>query len=256
MKKIEILVTNDDGIASPGLAALVKKLQTHDEYHLSIIAPLEAQSAQGCSHAHGDRWVRWTHADQYYPNAFAVLGSPATCISIALRALHLRPDFVVSGINFGENLGLNSFYSGTLGAAWEAALSVIPALAASLELPPNLHYTLDRSVNFAIAAYFTDQVLSTLGTKHPASRLWNLNIPTHATETTPIRTVALAKQRWNYPVVREHREHHDGGEVRFEFDPTEEPFEQGSDIALLREGFVTLTSMEHIDFPWRNTSLM
>ena len=254
MKKIDILVTNDDGIASPGLAAIVKKLQVHDEYNLAIIAPLEAQSAQGCSHAHGDRWISWMNADEYYPNAFAVKGSPATCISIALRDLKMHPDLVVSGINFGENLGLNIFYSGTIGAAWEAAMSGIPALAASLELPPNLHYRLDKSVNFEIASYFTEKIISTLVTERSLSRLWNLNVPTYATKTSLIKTPKLARQRWNYPIIRERRNQSKYGEVRFEFDPTEEPFEPESDIAMLRQGFVTLTSIERIEFPWIKTT--
>ncbi|OLS27510.1 MAG: 5'-nucleotidase SurE [Candidatus Heimdallarchaeota archaeon LC_3] len=98
-----ILLTNDDGIQSPGLKALKIELKT--DYDVKIVASYTAQSAQGVSHSHGDRWVKY----EKFGDGIAVHGSPATCVSVALRELGIKPDLVVSGINFGEKLGLNIF---------------------------------------------------------------------------------------------------------------------------------------------------
>ncbi len=239
-----ILLTNDDGIQSPGLKALKNVLVS--DYNVKIVAPYSAQSAQGVSHSHGDRWVDYENLDGDY----AVHGSPATCMSIALRELEIKPDLVVSGINFGENLGLNIFYSGTVGAAWESSMSGYLSLASSLELPPNLHYTLDESVNFSNAVYFTKKVISTLLETNPTCKLWNLNIPDKSTLSTEIIQSKLADDRWNYPVIREKTKSGKNSSIRFEFDPTNKKFNPNSDVVNLRNGHVVLTSIDTINFPW------
>jgi 5'-nucleotidase len=122
-----ILLTNDDGIHAAGLLALAAGLAGFAK--LSIVAPSREQSGAAQSltlrrpivcHAVGER--EW-----------AVDGTPADCVIVALhKLLSEKPDMVISGINFGANLGENVYYSGTVGAAREAALHHIPALAMSL----------------------------------------------------------------------------------------------------------------------------
>jgi len=122
-----ILLTNDDGIDAAGLLALAAGLEGFAK--LSIVAPSREQSGAAQSltlrqpiicHAVGER--EW-----------AVDGTPADCVIVALhKLLPEKPDMVISGINFGANLGENVYYSGTVGAAREAALHHIPALAMSL----------------------------------------------------------------------------------------------------------------------------
>src|SRR5215472_8350082 len=102
-----ILLTNDDGYNAPGLCALAEALADFGE--VSIVAQQVAER-------------HWS-----------VDGTPADCVIIALhKLLPQRPDLVISGINFGANLGENVYYSGTVGAAREAALHHLPAFAISL----------------------------------------------------------------------------------------------------------------------------
>ncbi|HYA98305.1 MAG TPA: 5'/3'-nucleotidase SurE, partial [Methylomirabilota bacterium] len=126
-KKPHILVTNDDGYHAAGLKALVEALEGLAT--LSIVAPKREQSGAAQSltlrtpiicHAMGER--QW-----------AVDGTPADCVIVALhKLLPEPPDMVISGINLGPNLGENVYYSGTVGAAREAALHHIPSCAISL----------------------------------------------------------------------------------------------------------------------------
>jgi 5'-nucleotidase len=125
--KPNILLTNDDGYGAEGLRALQEALE--DFATVWVVAPLAEQSGSAQSltlrrpivvHARGDR--HW-----------AVDGTPADAVIVALhRLLPARPDLVISGINHGANMGENVYYSGTVGAAREAALHHIPALAMSL----------------------------------------------------------------------------------------------------------------------------
>lgn len=125
-----ILLSNDDGIHAPGLLALAEVLA--DVGELCIVAPDRDRSGTG--HAitvrddlHVERLTlagRWT--------AYAVSGTPADCVKLAVLELCERPpDLVVSGINAGANLGIDVFYSGTVAAAFEGVLLGIPALAIS-----------------------------------------------------------------------------------------------------------------------------
>jgi 5'-nucleotidase len=127
MAMTNILLTNDDGIQGAGLRALVEEMQGLGT--VSVVAPSQEQSGAAqsltlrqpivCHHLGEREW--------------AVDGTPADCVIVALhKLLPERPDIVVSGINYGANLGENIYYSGTVGAAREAALHHIPALAMSL----------------------------------------------------------------------------------------------------------------------------
>ncbi|MFW9928003.1 MAG: 5'/3'-nucleotidase SurE [Candidatus Thorarchaeota archaeon] len=246
---VHILLTNDDGINSPGLLELKKILEQQKDYELTIIAPTNPQSAQSVSHSHGNTWVNWEKVNDS-PPMYSVNGSPATCISVALRELNITPDLTVSGINYGENIGLNLFYSGTIGAAWESAMSGFLSLASSLELPPNLHFTLNKEINFTEAAYLTLRVIEKLLNENPISKLWNLNVPMKASRTEKILEAKIGTERWNYPVIRERINEGSKGIVRFEFDPTGKIFEENTDITLLRQGKVVLTAINELKFPW------
>ena len=124
---MRILLTNDDGIEAEGLRELASALEGLGT--VSVVAPSREQSGSAQSltlrqpivcHALGER--RW-----------AVDGTPADCIIVALhKLLPERPDLVISGINHGGNLGENVYYSGTVGAAREAAIHHLPAMAVSL----------------------------------------------------------------------------------------------------------------------------
>jgi len=122
-----ILITNDDGIQAEGLRALVHAVQGLGT--ISVVAPSHERSAAAQSLTLR-RPVFW---DQVAEREWSVEGTPADCMILALnKLLPHRPDIVISGVNRGGNLGENIFYSGTVGAAMEAAINHIPAIAVSV----------------------------------------------------------------------------------------------------------------------------
>lgn len=126
-----ILLTNDDGVQAPGLAAAAEALKALGEVH--VIAPAENQSAKGTSLTTTDPIHR---IDARLSTGMAAIGltaTPATTVRVAIgKILTARPDLVVSGINNGVNTGLAAYISGTVAGAREAAALGIPAIAASL----------------------------------------------------------------------------------------------------------------------------
>ena len=130
-EKLTILLSNDDGYNAPGLQALIAVLEPVSD--LYVAAPAGNQSGKGHSITIGQ--PLYVHAEKR-PNGrvyYAIDAAPATCVRLGLEKLMPRkPDLVVSGINRGENLGLVVYYSGTLGAAREAAMSGLPSIAVSM----------------------------------------------------------------------------------------------------------------------------
>jgi len=122
-----ILVSNDDGIHAPGLAALAAALETVGEVY--VVAPDRERSAVG----HALTLHRPLRVESLGACRFAVNGTPTDCVNLAiLGILPVRPDVVVAGINSGSNLGDDVTYSGTVSAAMEGSLLGVPALAVSL----------------------------------------------------------------------------------------------------------------------------
>ena len=131
---MRILLSNDDGIHSPCLRALHDAL-CEAGHELDVVAPLTEQSGVGCS-------VTLHNPLRLYPvqepgfSGTAVAGTPVDCVKLALTTLLPQPpDLVVVGINNGANKGVDVFYSGTVGAATEAALCGLPAVAFSRPRP-------------------------------------------------------------------------------------------------------------------------
>lgn len=128
---MKILVSNDDGIDSKGIAVLAKALSEIGE--VTVVAPRTEQSAVG----HAITMKLPVRVTEYYNNGsffgYAVDGTPADCVKMGVRnILKTKPDLVVSGINNGSNAAINIIYSGTVSAAREAAIMDIPSIAMSL----------------------------------------------------------------------------------------------------------------------------
>ena len=129
---MRILLSNDDGILAPGLAAMRQALTAMGA--VDVVAPSSPQSA--AAHGitvHGPVAVRRLHVqDEFF--GFSVDGRPADCVKLAVRELlTMPPDLVVSGINDGANVSINVLYSGTVAAAAEGALLGFPAIAVSMK---------------------------------------------------------------------------------------------------------------------------
>jgi 5'-nucleotidase len=110
-----ILVTNDDGVRSPGLAALAQALAPLGE--ITIVAPAENQSGTGHAITLNDP-IYIERVDVAGHQATGLVATPATCVRVALgKLMQVKPDLVVSGVNRGSNFGLNAYISGTVAAA-------------------------------------------------------------------------------------------------------------------------------------------
>jgi 5'-nucleotidase len=162
-----VLVSNDDGHSSPGIRAMREALSALG-VDVVVLAPENEQSAS--SHALSLR--RPLRLRSVEPGVFALDGTPADCVYVALhagtRVLSRRPDLVVSGINHGMNLGQDVFYSGTVAAAREGALRGIPALATSAHPSLDLRRVADLSARVA---------LELPQARRARAPLLNLNVP-------------------------------------------------------------------------------
>ncbi|HDD62672.1 MAG TPA: 5'/3'-nucleotidase SurE [Chloroflexi bacterium] len=159
MTKPLILLTNDDGINSPGLAAAASGLDLLGD--LLIIAPLDQQTSMGRSrkaYGAGDgtlKEIQVNYQDQSWIG-YGIEASPARAVEHAVLEIADRPlSLVVSGINYGENIGTIITVSGTVGAALEAADWGVPALAVSQEIAGSDYRSYSKSVDFSAAVYFT-----------------------------------------------------------------------------------------------------
>jgi 5'-nucleotidase len=205
MSKKQILLTNDDGIKSPGLWAAAEALAQLG--YVTVAAPREQSSGLGRSMPstsdgiihpeslliHGREWT-----------VYAVGGTPAQAVQHGvLEILSRPPDLVVSGINYGENLATGITISGTVGAAMESASMGIPSLAVSLETSHDKHLSYDTSVDFSTAAYFTTYFAKALlEKKFPEDfMLMKVDVPSNATPQTPWHVTRLSRRRFYFPVA-------------------------------------------------------
>ena len=200
MKKIQILLTNDDGIRSPGLWAAAGALASLG--HVTVAAPKEQSSGMGRSLPSTSSGI--IHEEQLEINGqswtvYAVSGSPAQAVLHAtLEIMPQKPDLVVSGINYGENVGLGVTVSGTVGAAMEAASEGFPTLAMSIEAHQQYHLSYSEEVDFSTAAHFTSIFARMLLEKKMPNdvSLLNVNVPSDATPQTAWQVTRLARQKY------------------------------------------------------------
>lgn len=203
-KRPQILLTNDDGIRSPGLWAAAEALSSVG--YVNVAAPREQFSGAGrslptTSDGQIEKQIMEVNNQQW--EVYAIGGSPAQAVLHGvLDILPVRPDLVVSGINYGENLGHSILSSGTVGAAFEAASIGIKALAASLELEDITGYLgHSTEVDFSTAAFFTAMFARLLLEQQmpPDIDLLKIDIPFDATPNTPWRVTRQGKHRYFTP---------------------------------------------------------
>lgn len=170
-KKPLILVTNDDGIAAPGIRALVAVMQEIGE--VVVVAPDKPQSAMG--HAitiNNIMYLNKISAENATVLEYSCSGTPVDCVKLAVNEiLHRKPDLCVSGINHGSNSSINVIYSGTMSAAVEAGIEGIPAIGFSL-----LDY--DWNADFDAGKNYIKQIaLQVLENGLPKGVILNVNFP-------------------------------------------------------------------------------
>src|SRR5438045_1997719 len=143
-----ILLTNDDGIRSPGILAMFRALQGLGE--VRVIAPETVQSASGHGITLATPLMTSTVQIKDAFEGIAVDGRPADCVKLAINQLMpQRPDLVVSGMNEGANVGINIIYSGTVAAAIEGAFLGCPSIAVSLHLRDDVPADFPRAARMA-----------------------------------------------------------------------------------------------------------
>ena len=209
MSKCQILLTNDDGIKSPGLWAAAESLS--ELGYVTVVAPREQSSGMGRSLPVTSDGIiqeeRLQIKGQDWP-VFAVGGTPAQAVLHGiLEVMPQKPDLIVSGINYGANLGTGITISGTVGATMEAAALGFRALAVSLETAQEHHLSYSREVDFSVAAHFTLKFAHILMEKPPFPDvdLLKVDVPDNATLNTPWEWTRLAKQRYYDPVAPERK---------------------------------------------------
>lgn len=229
-----VLVTNDDGIDSPGLHAAAAAVA--DLGDLLIVAPSSQRTAAGRGHPPVfDKNIYATEIPLnggHHP-AYKADFSPAQAVMMAVLELaEGRPiNLCVSGINFGENIGSGITISGTVGAAIEAACFDIPALAVGLETPKDFHFNYSLEVDFSAAAhfarYFAQQVLSQ--GLPPGVDLLKIDVPATATPQTAWRTTSISRQRY-YRLIAQRNETDDQKMIDYEIRVNPDTLEPDSDI--------------------------
>jgi len=242
---MRILLTNDDGIDAPGLHALYRAIMDLGEVH--VVAPEKVQSAT--SHAVTfHRPIRVAQHPGPGGEGFesfkgtSVGARPADCVKLAIAHLVPKPiDLVISGINAGANVGVNVIYSGTVGAAREAAFMGLPAIAISQHVGD--WDSIDWEASAKHARLAIGRVLDGPMTPHT---LMNLNIPIldDAAEplgmkTAPISTSSMIDKYEITPA--------DDGSFHYRVcnAMTFSRREPGTDVAALFDGYVTLTPLQH-----------
>lgn len=242
---MRILMTNDDGIDAIGLKVLYRSLKSLGD--IQVIAPADVQSATG--HAvtfhRPVRAEKRTILDDQGRELFtghAVHGRPADCVKLAVHHLLdqtlLPVDLVVSGMNAGANVGVNVFYSGTVGAAREGAIGGLPSLAVSLHIGQKDRTEFDRAAD--LARQVIDQVLAQPMARHC---LVNINLPItepgrscKGIKVAPICTSRIIEQYDRLEI--DGQDHYQAAPI-FDFHQRM----PGSDVDVLFDGYVALTPM-------------
>ena len=226
-----ILLTNDDGVFSEGLRLLARSLREIAE--VVVVAPDREQSATG----HSLTLHRPLRMQQLEESVYSVDGTPTDCVNLAVLWLlkERPPDLVVSGINFGLNMGDDVTYSGTVSATFEGTLLGIPSLAFSQEVAEG--FSFERGVE--VARHFVE-VLS--AESLPEDLLLNVNIP--AGEIRGVRLTRLGTRVYKQAVVEKVDPR---GRNYFWIAGTPEwQEEEGTDHAAVSTGHVSVTPL-HLD---------
>jgi 5'-nucleotidase len=240
---VRILLTNDDGVFAPGLAAMEAELRAMGE--LVVVAPSTEQSGVGHSITFLRPLVCKAIFDGDRRRGYAVEGSPADCVKLGVFELcQAKPDLIVSGINSGLNAGIQVLYSGTVAAAIEGAFFGIPSVAVSFEE--------DEHPDYLTAARIARRVIEQLLPKRPSgARLFNLNIPKRAAAENHfrVRVVPMGVARYG-----EHFDRRIDPKGRVYYwatnDPPPERGDEPTDLTALEEGDIALTPL-HFDLSLR-----
>jgi 5'-nucleotidase len=240
-----ILAANDDGIESPGLRELVKAVFPLGE--VIVVAPSSQKTSAGRSFS-GAKSEYFQQMD--YPvngtilKAYHCECSPARAVLHAFDVLFKdeKPDLLVSGINYGENLGTNVTISGTIGAALQAASYGVRGLAVSVQTKMEDHFKYPE-LDWHVVGFFARKFASLmLNRSFPADvDILNVNVPATATSETQIKWTRLSRQAYFANHINDPTLLSRIGDARCCYGFDKETLEPDSDILAFGQGLVTVT---------------
>jgi 5'-nucleotidase len=233
---MRILVTNDDGVLAPGIAALARAMTT-TEHDVIVAAPHEDMTGYGAAlgsfHIDGSIDVKPVELDGLdgVP-CYSVTGPPALAVMAArLGGFGEPPDLIVSGINPGANTGRATLHSGTVGAVLTGANFGVSGIAVSIDLGDELLWDTAGTLAVHALEWLVDQ---------PAKTVLNLNVPNlPLDELRGVRWARLAP----FGTARAHLVESPSGALQMELRPHGEVLPADSDTALVREGYAAITSI-------------
>ncbi|MBS0155476.1 MAG: 5'/3'-nucleotidase SurE [Nitrospira sp.] len=187
---MRILVTNDDGIQSPGITALAHALAALGE--VWVVAPDRERTAV----AHAVTLHKPLRVHHVAPRTYTVNGTPVDCVNLAvLKVMPKPPAIVVSGINKGVNLGDDVMYSGTVSAAMEGTILGVPSLAVSQEGQDTFRFKIGATYAARVARLVVEHGL-------PDETLLNVNIPDRtSSKMRGVRITCLSRRRFHNPII-------------------------------------------------------
>lgn len=228
-----LLVTNDDGIFSPGIQVLARELSILGR--VVVVAPDRERSAVG----HSLTLHSPLRSEEIQPDQHAVDGTPTDCVNLGIHGLiGARPDIVVSGINKGGNIGDDLTYSGTVAAAMEATLMGVPSIAVSLESKSFKPDDFVPAARFAVSL-----TIKVLDKGLPSDTYLNVNVPSGAPKG--VLCTRQGKRRYAESVIEKvdprGRKYYwiGGGDLGF-------VEEKGTDAHAVHNGYISVTPL-HLD---------
>lgn len=237
---MQLLVTNDDGIASPGIFALKKALEKIGD--VAVIAPHKNRSAAGRAITIGQS----LEVDEFLfsdgGTGYSVNGTPVDCVRLAsLGFIERQPDMIISGINMGVNLGDDITYSGTVAAAFEGIILGIPSIAVSVER------NADDIYHFQKVAAFTARLAEKIAASHlPGDIMLNINSPNLPEENIcGVEVTRLGKRIYRDQLVEEVCDEGSTCRKRYHIygdDPSYHK-EDGTDFHAISEGKISVTPL-------------
>jgi len=242
LEKPLILVTNDDGVDAPGIQALAEAFRRVAD--VWVVAPMTERSGCGMSLTLRDP----IRSDQKAKQVFAVSGTPGDCVQLSLDPAFLprKPDYIVSGINRGGNLGQDTMYSGTVSACMQGALENIPGIAVSMEpLGTENPWSHDHILNYALAADVAAGIFERRDQWFvEPGQVLNLNVPSVTrSEFKGVKKCSLGRR--NFSNLIESRQDPRGGKYHWiglgGLGVKDLP---GSDLDFIHQSFATITVLQ------------
>lgn len=235
---MKILITNDDGIQSEGIYALAKEFEKDNE--VFIVAPHIQRSASGHSITiNRPIMVKEVKLEGISAIAFSIDGTPADCVKIGVEKLFKEKfDLIISGINYGTNLGSDVIYSGTVSAAIEGAICKIPSIAISMEVKT-------KNPDYGVALKFARKIIyHAIKNNLKEDVVLNINIP--ALEENAIKGIKVSELGNRVYTNCYIETMQDNGEVGYKIEgsPIDDNNDE-SDICNFKNGYVTITPLHY-----------